>query len=119
MTTQGHSVRDLRWSHAEKKIARAAFDTALAREKAATRKRVEAILRQSDAPDQIWEVYNFLSAKSREFNEKYDYRYSVLIWVFRRLVSEGWLTDSDLSGLGPEKLSLILDDVVAVGKIDV
>ena len=28
MTTQGHSVRDLRWSHAEKKIARAAFDTA-------------------------------------------------------------------------------------------
>lgn len=119
MTTEGQTVRDLRWSHAEKTIARVAFDTALAREKAATRKRVEAILAESDAPDQIWEVYELLSAKSREFDEKYDYRYSVLIWVFRRLVNEGWLTQSDLTGLATEKLSLILDDVAAVRKIDV
>jgi hypothetical protein len=111
MTTQVRSVRELRWSQAEKKIARVAFDTALAREKAATRKQVETILGQSDASDQIWEVYQYLSAKRREFNEKYDYRYSVLIWVFRRLVKEGWLTESDLSGLAAEKLSLIFDDV--------
>ncbi|MGZ5090978.1 MAG: hypothetical protein ACXWCY_09480 [Burkholderiales bacterium] len=105
------TVRDLRWSHAEKKIARAAFDSALAREKTAARKRVEAILQESDAPDQIWEVYEFLRAKSREFEEKYDYRYSVLIWVFRRLMHEGWLTESDLDGLAAEKVALIRDDL--------
>jgi hypothetical protein len=103
------SVRDLRWTQAEKKIARAAFDSALAREKSATRKTVEAILQQSDAPDQIWEVYPFLRAKSREFDEKYDYRYSVLIWVLRRLMHEGWLTESDLEGLADEKVALIRD----------
>jgi hypothetical protein len=119
MGIEGRGVRDLRWSHAEKKIARAAFDTALDRETAAARKRVEAILQQSPASDQIWEVYDFLSAKSREFSEKYDYRYSVLIWVFRRLVHEGWLTESDLNGLAPDKLALILDNVAATRNIDV
>ncbi|MEA3154231.1 MAG: hypothetical protein QOK44_1820 [Betaproteobacteria bacterium] len=87
------------------------FDSALAREKTATRKRVEAILQQSDAPDQIWEVYEFLREKSREFEEKYDYRYSVLIWVFRRLMHEAWLTESDLDGLAAEKVALIRDDL--------
>ncbi len=36
-----------------------------------------------------------------------DYRYSVLMLVFTRLVSEGWLTLEDLSGIGNEKVAVI------------
>jgi len=39
--------------------------------------------------------------------KKYDYRYSVLIGVFARLLYEGWLSEQDLAGLSPEKLELI------------
>ena len=50
---------------------------------------------------------NYLSAKRREVDEKYSYRYSALILVFSRLLSEGWLTVDDLSGIGAEKIEMI------------
>jgi hypothetical protein len=99
--------RELHWSHGEKKVARAAFDNALARETAAIRKEVEALLKQSTEPSAIWDVHDFLSKKLRELQTKYDYRYSVLVGVFGRLLSEGWLTEVDLADLSPEKLELI------------
>lgn len=111
--------RNLHWSQSEKKIARAAFDSALAREKAATRKAVEDILKRSDEPDQIWDIHDFLSDKRREFNGKYDYRYSVLIRVFSRLLHEQWLTESDLTGLATDKLELIRDGAAALKRVDV
>ena len=40
-------------------------------------------------------------------DEKYDYRYSVLILTFARLLREGWLQEAELSGLGPEKIEKI------------
>jgi hypothetical protein len=107
-------ANDFHWSPAEKKIARAAFDAALAREKAAARRSVEALLQQSDDSDQIWEIYRFLDTKRRDLDEKYDYRYSVLTRVFRRLVNEGWLRPADLSGLGTDKLALILGDLTSL-----
>jgi hypothetical protein len=106
--------RDFHWSPAEKKIARAAFDAALAREKAAARRTVEALLQQSEDLDQIWEIYRFLDGKRRDLDEKYDYRYSVLTRVFRRLVNEGWLSPADLGGLGTDKLALILGDLTSL-----
>jgi hypothetical protein len=114
MANDFRSPRDHHWSPAEKKIARTAFDTALAREKAAARRSVEDMLRQSEDPDQIWEIHRFLEEKRRDFNEKYDYRYSVLTRVFRRLVNEGWLGPADLSGLGTDKLALILGDLTSL-----
>jgi hypothetical protein len=114
MANDFRSPRDLHWSPAEKKIARAAFDAALAREKAAARRSVEALLEQSDDPDQIWEIHRFLDEKQRDLAEKYDYRYSVLTRVFRRLVNEGWLGPADLSGLGTDKLALILGDLTTL-----
>ena len=36
-----------------------------------------------------------------------DYRYSVLILVFTRLVSEGWLKVDELVGIGTEKVDVI------------
>lgn len=114
MPNDYRSPQDLHWSAAEKKIARAAYDTALAREKAAARRTVQAILQQSEDLDQIWEVYRFLNSKRRDMDEKYDYRYSVLTRVFRRLVNEGWLHPADLSGLGTDKLALILGDLTSL-----
>ena len=99
--------RELHWSHSEKKTARVAFFNALARETAAIRKEVEAMLQRSNEPNAVWDVYEFLSKKLRALERKYDYRYSVLVGVFARLLSEGWIADVDLEGLSTEKLQLI------------
>jgi len=48
-----------------------------------------------------------LSDKRLEIDAKYDYRYSVLVSVFARLVQEGWLSEGDLRGLAAEKLEAI------------
>ena len=62
-----------------------------------------------NAPDDstVWRLHDYLSEKRREIDEKYDYRYSVLVLVFHRLVSEGWLTEDELAGIGAEKVEMI------------
>ena len=37
----------------------------------------------------------------------YDYRYSVLLWVFARLIRDEWLNIDELEGLSEDKLSRI------------
>jgi hypothetical protein len=88
-------------------MARAAFEAALAREMATIREEAEAMLRRSTDPFDVWAVHDFLSRRRREVDEKYDYRYSVLILVFARLLREGWLRDSELAGLSADKLERI------------
>lgn len=100
-------TRDIKWTEGEKKAARAAFDAALARELAAIRKEVEEILKRSAEPSQVWQVLEYLSEKQREIEWTYDYRYSVLITVFARLLREGWVTEAEFEKLKPEKLELI------------
>jgi hypothetical protein len=110
--------RDLNWSHKEKSVARAAFDSALARETSAIRKKVEEMLQRSNEPTAVWEILEFLSKKQRELERKYDYRYSVLTGVFARLLYEGWVAESDLAGLAPEKLELIRRGAGTVRELD-
>ena len=110
--------RELHWSHKEKSVARAAFDSALARENASIRREVERILQSSKEASAIWDVLEFLSAKQREIERKYDYRYSVLTGIFARLLYDGWITEKDLSGLGPEKLDLIRRGAGAARELD-
>ena len=105
---------EFKWSPGEKRKARAAFDLALDRELKAIRQETEALLQKSGDESSIWRVHDYLSEKRREVDEKYDYRYSVLILVFSRLVSEGWLTVDDLSGIGAEKIEVIRQ-VIHVG----
>ena len=100
-------MREFTWSPGHKKAARAAFDLALARELKAIRREAEGILQQSGDDRAVWRLHDYLSGKRREFDQKYDYRYSVLITVFIRLVSEGWLTLDELSGIGAEKVDVI------------
>ena len=85
--------RELHWSHKEKGVARAAFDSALARENTSIRREVENMLQRSSGPGAVWDILEFLRTKQREMEWKYDYRYSVLVGVFTRLLAEGWITE--------------------------
>jgi hypothetical protein len=102
------NARDTKWSKTEKSIARQAFDRAYRRECEAITKRISGMSRDIVNPEDIWRVHDFLREKREEIDEKYDYRYSVLIFVFARLMHEGWLRASDLDGLDDEKVSKII-----------
>jgi hypothetical protein len=52
-------------------------------------------------------LHDFLSARRHEIDGKYDYRYSVLIFVFAGLVKEGWLNIDELEGLQKDKLTKV------------
>ncbi len=97
----------LGWSPAERNAARAAFDAALARECTAIRHEAEAMLRRSADPAAIWRVHDYLSEKRREIDQKYDYRYAALTSVLGRLLAEGWMTETQLAALAPDKIEQI------------
>ena len=97
----------LRWSKAEKKIARRAFDYAYRKECDAlvqsVRERIAGMVRTGD----LWDLHDFLTDKRRNMDRKYDYRHSKLIFVFPELIREGWLEESMLNGLDEDKIELI------------
>ncbi|HSF34012.1 MAG TPA: hypothetical protein VLK82_26585 [Candidatus Tectomicrobia bacterium] len=101
------NLRDIKWSKTEKSVARRAFDRAYRRECEAITKRISGMIRDITHPADVWHVHDFLSKTREEIDEKYDYRYSVLIFVFARLMREGWLQESDLDGLDEDKVSKI------------
>ncbi len=100
-------MHDIKWSNAEKKIAREAFDRAYEQECAELLAKVHEMAASAQGPEDLWAIHNFLDDKRLETDEKYDYRYSVLIIVFSRLVREGRLTLDDLAGLREDKLAKI------------
>jgi hypothetical protein len=102
-------MRDFSWSAGEKKIARAAYDLAYQRECEAIRREVESMLRNARAGDGqvIWRLEEYLRERRREIDQKYDYRYSVLMMLFARLVRESWLSKDDLAGLHAEKIRFL------------
>ena len=95
------------WSKTEKKIAREAFERAYERECSYLAGRIREIANQIMKPDDIWGLHDFLTEKRKEVDEKYDYRYSVLDFVFGRLIKDGWLDFADLEGLNEEKIERI------------
>ena len=95
------------WSKREKTIARRAFEQAYARECAAIADEVRRRANSIAEPSDMWALHDLLSRKRRATDEKYDYRYSVLIFVFARLLSDGWLNEEELEGLGEDKLARI------------
>ena len=100
-------MNNLEWSKAEKQAARRAYDAAYEKECRAIRAKVVQMLEAEDDVRQIWRVHDYLSEQRRETDDKYDYRYSQLIWVFARLLVEGWITEADLSGLREDKVQKI------------
>lgn len=99
--------RELKWSKPEKKIARRAFDAAYQRECAAITSKLSEMVYAISEPRDLWRIHNYLTEKRDETDAKYDYRYSVLPSVFARLLKEGWLSQTDLEGLGDDKMAFI------------
>jgi hypothetical protein len=101
------AVSDIEWSKTEQEIARSVFEKAYSREVSAlieeVRERAIAIAQL----DEVWHFHDFLSARRHELDGKYDYRYSALIFVFARLLKEGWLQLDELDGLDADKLTKV------------
>jgi hypothetical protein len=106
-----HTLHDLKWSDSEKKAARAAFDLARQRDYRAFRQRITAMVQQASGEKDddafVWRLHDYLRKTCRDMDEKYDFRYSVLIYIFARLVREGLLSEQELAGLREEKLEMI------------
>lgn len=98
---------DFKWSHAEKVVARRAFDQALHNELQATIKEAKVRAAKVSKPDELWELEDWLSERRQDIDRRYDYRYSVLPMVFAHLIREGRLREEDLKGLCLEKLAVI------------
>lgn len=95
------------WSKGEKAIARRAYDQAHDRELAALADEVRRRAQRITEPRHIWALHDFLTRKRKEIDQKYDYRYSQLVFVFARLIRDGWLSEDELAGLAEEKLAKI------------
>jgi hypothetical protein len=100
-------VSDISWSNIEQKVAQKAFEKAYERETNALLKAVRENSSAIAALEDIWHLNDFLSARRHDMDGKYDYRYSVLIFVFARLIKEGWLQLDELEGLDKDKLAKI------------
>jgi hypothetical protein len=98
---------EAKWSAAEKKIARKAYEAAFLRQCTAITAKAKRMLDSSSPPDGIWRLHDYLSRERRKVDLKYDHRYSVLISVFAQLLREGWLKKEDLEGLAPDKIEQI------------
>lgn len=100
-------MSDVEWSDVEKQVAQEAFERAYEREINAllkeVRERASAITKLDDA----WLLHDFLSARRHQLDGKYNYKYSVRIFVFAQLVKEGWLNLKELEGLEGDKLTKI------------
>lgn len=92
------------WSKTEKEVARQAFNIAYKKEVKELANNVREMANSAKTPEDIWELHEFLTEKRKEIDEKYDYRYSVLILVFGRLLREKWIGLDDLEGLDEDKI---------------
>jgi hypothetical protein len=100
-------MSNVTWPAAEKRVARAAFDDAVAsaisRSIAEFKERAAAVTTPSD----LWAIESHLCELRREFGEMFDYRYSLLLFLFARFIREGHLDLARLDGLAEEKLDVI------------
>ena len=95
------------WSKGEKAIARRAFEQAYERECTALAGEVRRRAIRIKEPSDMWALHDLLTRERKTTDEKFDYRYSVLIFVFARLIREGLLDEAELAGLAEEKLAKI------------
>jgi hypothetical protein len=100
-------VSEINWSESEKKAADEAFKKAYEREINSLIEEVRQKASEIAEIDEVWRLHDFLSSRRHEIDGKYDYRYSVLIFVFARLLKEEWLSLDELKALEREKLAKI------------
>lgn len=100
-------MKETKWTDAEKKAARRAFEAAFRKECDFISTKLKEMISNALEPADLWRIHDYLSDRREEIDGKYDYRYLVLIAVFGRLLREGWLSDADLKGLSEDKIERI------------
>jgi hypothetical protein len=100
-------VYDWKWSDAEKKLSRAVVEEARLTELAETLADFKARAAALTSIGDMWPLEDYLRSRRRELDEKYEYRYSHLPWLFARLLREGRIKPEQLSKLSEEKLNEI------------
>jgi hypothetical protein len=98
---------ELKWSPSEKAVARKAFEAALSREFRAVIAETKRLAARIEQPDDLWELERYLTAKRKEIDETFDYRYSVLPQVLGSLIRQGRLSEQELHGLSEDKLARV------------
>jgi hypothetical protein len=101
------SIDQLRWSDAEKKIARRVYEKALQQELDGVIHKVKEMARDIKEPSDLWKMEDYLTRRRKDIDSTYDYRYSQLPIVFAQLVRKGQIRVEDLQGLGEEKLAYV------------
>jgi hypothetical protein len=91
------------WTLREKKIARSVFDAALAAELAEVMQEFKSRAAAATEPGDMWSIQEYLFHMRQTIDLKYDYRYSTLLFVFGRLMREGWIEKEDLMELSEDK----------------
>ena len=100
-------MNEMEWSKKEKEIARHAYRAAYERECMSISLKTRKMADRINEPSDLWKIHDFLTKKREETDNKYDYRYSILLSLFARLLCEGWIKEEDFKGLSEEKLQEI------------
>lgn len=100
-------VREMKWSPAEKSAARRAFERALDRELSDVIHEAKQRAAKVAEPADLWSLERWLTRRRQQIDREYDFRYSVLPFVFAQLLRDGRLSESDFHGLGQEKMDMI------------
>ena len=89
------------YTKSEKKAAKELFELARQRDYKRLQKEIEQY--KCDTPESIWDLRDFLNSKAKEFDAKYDYRYSVLDEVFIGFILDELLFINELKNLSIER----------------
>ena len=96
---------NVRWTAAEKKVARKAFENALERHLSAITAEAKRMMANVADPSDLWQVEAYLTESRKTVNRMYQFRYSDLLRVFSILMQHEWLKEADLVGLHLEKIA--------------
>lgn len=101
------SIRDWKWNQTEKTVARKAFDTALKRELAEVIRQTKERASRITSAAEAWELESWLAERRVEIDRCFDFRYSVLPFVFAGLLRDRRISEMELNGLSEEKVVAI------------
>ena len=94
---------EIKWSEAEKRAAQSAFKKAYQRETTALITEVNEKASLISELEDVWRLHDYLSARRHEIDGKYDYTYSGLVFVFAKLLQQGWLHLDELEAFDKDK----------------
>ena len=97
------------FTKSEKKVAKELFELAKQRDYEKLKNDINSF--QLDSPNNIWELRDFLNNKAKEFDRKYDYRYSILDELFSYLIIEELLSIEELQNLSQDHQNIIISMV--------